>query len=325
MANIKTNTTDLQAILEAVNALPEATAGVELPELTNPGTAADLLSGKELIDQNGSICTGTITTKTASDLTASGPTVTVPAGYYASQATKSVSTATQATPSISVGTTGLITANATQTAGYVSTGTKSATKQLTTQAAKTITPTKSSQTAVASGRYTTGAVTVAAIPDEYITTTDATATATDILSGETAYVNGSKVTGTMTTYDGSYECAEDSTGGSGGATVETCTLEITAVDEEHGIWEIYCTTVAEDGTLTNSAEYYDSVQTSVTLTVPRVSTVVVSTDGGAIDVMGYNSGFECTNAELIVYDDGSCYYTFFIDAPAGETAIIHRW
>ena len=49
----------------------------------------------------------------SSDLTASGATVTVPAGYYASQATKSVGTATQATPSISVDSAGKITATAT--------------------------------------------------------------------------------------------------------------------------------------------------------------------------------------------------------------------
>ena len=69
-------------------------------------------------------------------------------------------TATQATPSISVSSAGKITASSTQAAGYVAAGTKSATKQLTTQAAKTVTPTTSNQTAVASGRYTTGAVTV---------------------------------------------------------------------------------------------------------------------------------------------------------------------
>lgn len=77
-------------------------------------------------------------------------------------------TATQATPSISVSSSGLITASTTQTAGYVANGTKSATKQLTTQGAKTITPSTSSQTAVASGRYTTGTVTVGAIPSSYV-------------------------------------------------------------------------------------------------------------------------------------------------------------
>ena len=54
---------------------------------------------------------------------------------------------------------GLITAGA---------GSKTSTYQLAFQAAKTITPTKASQIAVSSGRYTGGNVTVAAIPNEYI-------------------------------------------------------------------------------------------------------------------------------------------------------------
>ena len=158
-----------------------------------------------------------ISRKSSSNLTASGATVTAPAGYYAESASKSVATATQATPSISVSSAGLITASSTQSTGYVSAGTKTATEQLTTQAAKTITPTKSSQTAVASGRYTTGTVTVAAIPSEYITTTDATATASQINSGATAYVNGTKVTGTQviqTYYTGS-SAPSSSTGSNG--------------------------------------------------------------------------------------------------------------
>ncbi len=65
----------------------------------------------------------------------------------------------QATPVISINSSGLITATA---------GDKCTTKQLTTQTAKTITPSTSSQTAVASGIYTTGVVTVGAIPSEYI-------------------------------------------------------------------------------------------------------------------------------------------------------------
>lgn len=101
-----------------------------------------------------------IAERSSSDLTASGATVTAPAGNYKSQATISVTTATQATPSVSVDSKGLITASATQTAGYVSAGTKSATKQLTTKAAATITPSTSNQT-IAAGTYLIGKQTIA--------------------------------------------------------------------------------------------------------------------------------------------------------------------
>lgn len=143
----------------------EGRPGKKLPTLTNPGVAGDLLSGKQLIGQDGNIITGTIPSKASTDISVSGRTVTVPAGYYPSQASKSIASATQATPSITVSTGGLITASATQSAGYVASGTKSATKQLTTQAGKTVTPSRTQQTAVASGRYTTGTVYVAGDSD----------------------------------------------------------------------------------------------------------------------------------------------------------------
>lgn len=38
--------------------------GTQLPTLTNPGTAADMAQGKQLIDQNGEIVTGTVTVLT---------------------------------------------------------------------------------------------------------------------------------------------------------------------------------------------------------------------------------------------------------------------
>ena len=169
----------------------------ESAQTISPDNGYDGLSSVSVGAVSSTFVGSGISRRSSSNLTANGATVTVPAGYYATQATKSVSTATQATPSIDVSSTGLITASATQSAGYVAAGTKSATQQLTTQAGKTVTPTKSQQTAVSSGRYTTGAVLVAAIPSEYITTTDATAAADDINAGETAYVNGKKVTGTQ--------------------------------------------------------------------------------------------------------------------------------
>lgn len=133
--------------------------GTDLPTLQNPGDADKLLAGYQLIDQSGQAVTGTIPSKAASDLTASGATVTVPAGYYAAQASKSVATATQATPSIAVNSSGKITASATQAAGYVAAGTKTSTMQMTVQAAKTWTPGTSDQT-LASGKYLTGTQTI---------------------------------------------------------------------------------------------------------------------------------------------------------------------
>lgn len=138
-----------------------------------------------------------VTARSSSDLTVSGATVTAPAGYYASAASKSVasgsattpSTTITANPTISVSSGGLITASVsasqnitpTVSAGYVSSGTAGAvtasgskTQQLTTQGATTITPSTSSQQAVASGVYTTGAITVAAIPSNYIDVADTT-------------------------------------------------------------------------------------------------------------------------------------------------------
>lgn len=149
-----------------------------------------------------------------------------------------MTTATQATPSITVSTSGLITASATQTEGYVTGGTKSATKQLTTQAAKTITPSTSSQTAVAKNVYTTGAVTVAAIPSTYVkpTTTKSATTYTPSTSNQTIAA-GTYCSGTQTIKGDSNLVAgniksgvsifgvagsyEGSGGGSGGS-VETC-------------------------------------------------------------------------------------------------------
>lgn len=66
-----------------------------------------------------------------------------------------------ATPTISVSAGGLITASTQQGKGYVPGGSKSATQQLPTQGAKTVTPTTTEQIAVASGTYTTGDVKVA--------------------------------------------------------------------------------------------------------------------------------------------------------------------
>lgn len=126
---------------------------------------------------NGVKYTGSITTKTSSDLSVSGATVTVPAGYYSSSASASVSNGSATAPatisgtsaSFSTGTNTItlsktISVTPTVTAGYVSTGTAgdssvSLTASVTTLGATTYTPTTSSQT-IASGTYLTGTQTI---------------------------------------------------------------------------------------------------------------------------------------------------------------------
>ena len=153
-----------------------ATGGIDTSDATlNSG--AQMLSGVTAY-ANDTKYTGTIETKTSSDLSVSGATVTVPSGYYATQATKSVTSGTATSPtsisgtsaSLSTGTNTLtlsktisVTPRIT-TAGYVSSGTAgntsvSLTASITTKGAATITPSTSDQT-IASGTYLTGTQTI---------------------------------------------------------------------------------------------------------------------------------------------------------------------
>ena len=126
---------------------------------------------------NGVKYTGSIVTKTGTDITASGDTVTVPAGYYASQQTKAVAAGSATGPatvsgssaSVSTGTNTLtlsktVSITPVVSAGYVSSGTAanasvSLTASVTTKGATTYTPTTSNQT-IAASTYLTGAQTI---------------------------------------------------------------------------------------------------------------------------------------------------------------------
>jgi len=128
-----------------------------------------------------------ITQRDETDLTASGATVTVPAGYYAEQETKSVATTTHPNPTASINTTtGVITASHTQGTGYVTGGTTTGTLNLTTKAATTITPTESEQTAVAANIYTLGQIKIGAISSTYVGSGITSRSSTDLtVSGAT--------------------------------------------------------------------------------------------------------------------------------------------
>lgn len=173
-----------QAAAGSLAEIPAKIDAIETGADVSGVTAAegDVLSPKVFVDSSGEPKTGTIITKSASDLTTSGASVVVPAGYYPDEVSKSVATAIQATPSISVSSSGLITASTTQSAGYVSSGAKAATKQLSTKSATTYTPSTSNQT-ISSGYYLTGTQTIKG---------DSNLVASNIKSGVSIFgVNGS--------------------------------------------------------------------------------------------------------------------------------------
>jgi len=159
-----------------------------------------------------------------------GKRVEFPAGYYEYGGQKNLGVASidipdttvTASPSISISSTGLITASSSASQEIVASVTRegwaftdlppdatitvsgSNTLQLDTQAATTITPSTSAQTAVEAGKYTTGAVTVAAMPSGTAGTPTATkgtvsnhsVSVTPSVTNTTGYITGGTKNGT---------------------------------------------------------------------------------------------------------------------------------
>lgn len=194
----------------------------DVPEVDIPisggGTAeffdtsdATLDSGDKMLSGNtayadGVKYTGTIVSKSGTDISASGDTVTVPAGYYSTQQTKAVASGSATAPATITGTSATVSTGTntitlsktisvtpTVSAGYVSSGTAgnasvSLTASVTTKGATTYTPGTSDQT-IASGTYLTGAQTISG---------DADLVASNIKSGVTIFgVAGSLTSATV--------------------------------------------------------------------------------------------------------------------------------
>ena len=144
-----------------------------LPSLNTQATTAQVLAGYEVYDGDGHIITGSIPTNGSinTTLTSTVTSVTIPAGYYSQSGTVSHTTVVIPVPTFSIASgTGVITASGAWTRGFTTNSTYTNTYTLTTQAGTTITPTEAVQTAVASYRWTTGTVSVAAISANYVGT-----------------------------------------------------------------------------------------------------------------------------------------------------------
>ena len=87
--------------------IPKSGGGTaKFTDITDTTAAAgDVLSGKYFYTSTGTKTQGSITSKDSSDLTASNLTVTAPAGYYASAASKTLSDASLVSGNIKSGAT----------------------------------------------------------------------------------------------------------------------------------------------------------------------------------------------------------------------------
>ena len=251
--------------------------------------ATNIRKGVDILGVTGTMeeyVAPSLQSKTVSPSTSS-QTVKPDSGYDGlSQVTvNAMTTATQATPSITVSSSGLITASATQTAGYVSAGTKSATKQLTTKAATTYTPTTSDQT-IASGTYLTGTQTIKG---------DSNLIASNIKNGVSIF----GITGTLE---------------------ETVDVQVTTTRNDSGSnYYIYCYV-----TVNNGKSVFNKIEDrnlNTTLSLLKGSCLYVFAN--SIYNSGYKTSISCTgDMEVIEYQDGFTSKVCLINGP-GSIAVSH--
>lgn len=150
-----------------------------------------------------------ITRRSSSDLTASGATVTAPAGYYSAQASKSVASGTAGTPTATKGTVSnhavSVTPSVTNTTGYITGGTKtgtavsvsaselvSGTLQVSSSGTKDVTNYASAS--IPAGTAGTPTATKGTVDDAAVTVTPSVTNTTGFITGGTKTGTGVQVT-----------------------------------------------------------------------------------------------------------------------------------
>lgn len=196
---IEDNTTLLNALKTKAQSLPDGgSSGGDIDLSGVTAGASDVLYGKVIVGANGLEVVGMMPNKGAWNSTAtSNGSVAIPEGYHngsgkvtvnvpssstipsdgdaatsdvrsgktfysgGSKKTGTMSTVTLGTPSIAVSSFGVITAEVKHSSsGYVASGTKQATKQMSTYGGGTRTPSKDSQTVSLKGKYCFGDLTI---------------------------------------------------------------------------------------------------------------------------------------------------------------------
>lgn len=267
-----------------------------------------------------------ITQRSSTDLTASGATVTVPSGYYSSQASKAVSSGS-ATPASTISGTSATVSTGTNTltlsktvsntptvsAGYISSGTAgnssvSLTANVTTQAAQTLYPSTSDQT-INSGRYLTGNQTVKAV-------TTSNLTADNIKSGVTVTVGDSSNASRVASVTGTY------TGGGSSSGVKTGTLTVasnvntststqitttTAIGFTPKIFIFYRSDRSATSNHVNQASFITLGSSYYVRTMTRYSNNALSTSGNANNWTTQTAGYLYYNSNTIYFRSSSSY------------------
>ena len=156
------------------------------PAPDTPATASQILLNYQAYDKDGKLITGTMTNNSVGTITLNQTTTsyTIPAGYHNGTGKVQHTTVNIPDPTITVSSSGLITASGSWTRGFTTDNSYSKTQQLTTKAATTYMPGTTNQT-IASGTYLTGTQTISG---------DANLVASNIISGKSIFgVNGSVV------------------------------------------------------------------------------------------------------------------------------------